>query len=415
MTARCAPLLMVMLAVVLVFEAAALAKTAIVYRTDRTAPMRGELVAEGPDQVVLRIANIETTIPRRLIRRIEFELTVPEQYAQRIADLEADDHEGKYNAIKWLYGLNTLEADKLAKGELDKLIKAKPDHQQARLLRELIQQRIKAREAEQDNGGQTTTDPTKDPTPPTDTTKPGKAKVLDKDQVNLMKVIEIIIDDKPRIAINNRDLNKFYEEYREHAAMSEYQGRSGRSKFMRLDGYRIMDLIFKMGATKWYSKVNVLDEPKPLQTYRQNYAAGLVARHCGSCHGGGKAKGLYIVTERAASIETAYTNLLIMHRTNIKDLKVIDRAVPDESLLLQYALPREDARYPHPEVKGFRQFFTGKDDKRFAEAVAWVRSLYPKAQYPIQYTIPATVGSDKPAAETPADETPAKGAPATDG
>ena len=377
----------------------ALAKVAIVYRNDRNTPMRGELVAEGPDKIVIKIANIDTPIPRHLIDRIEYELTVPEEYAEKTRDLAKTDIEGRYKAIKWLYGLSTDQADRLAVRELRGLLADQKDHQQARLLMELIQQRIKDRNKPDDGGGNGSK-PDKPDSGNGQTehaTRPGKARTLTKEERNLMKVIEVVLDDKPRIAISDRDMIDFYDKYREDPALADYRGRRGRTAFLNLDGYQKMDIIFRTKASDYYKKVSINDEPQPLQTFRQKIAGGLVGRHCGSCHGGGKAPGLHIITERATGEEVAYTNLLILSRAKSRNLPLIDRNVPNESLLLQYGLPREEARYPHPDVRGFKHFFSGVDDPRFAEAVSWVNSLYRKANYPIEYKLPKPAEEEKDA------------------
>ncbi len=387
MTARCLRLLTLGVLCVATLASPVAAKTAVVYRTDREQPMRGEWVSEDADQIVIRIANINTPIPRRLIRKIEFELSIPERYQQKTAELADDDNEGRYEAIKWLYSLNALQADRLAEQELNKLLEPKPDHQQAKLLRELVRQRIAARQAEADKNRP---DPRPDQPEGDDAAADdGDGPVMLKpEQRNLMKVIEVVLKEKPRVAISNADKLEFYEAHRDKPAMSDYVGERGKGRFVRLDGHEILDMIFTVGDRRYYQKVTMLDEPKPLQTFRQSYAAGLVARHCGSCHGGGEAPGLYLFTDRASGEETAYTNLLILQRTRVGNRHMIDREVPAESLLLQYALPRDEARFAHPDVPRFKQYFSGVNDKRFQKAVQWVGSLYRKANYPVDYQVP---------------------------
>jgi hypothetical protein len=393
------------LAVVIVALIAELgpAKTAIVYRTDRDEPMRGELVSEQPDKVIIKIANIDTPIPRSVILRVEYELSIAEQYAERTAEIEPTEFDRRYEAIKWLYGHNTLEADQLAARELRKLLDDKPDHPQAPLLLELVTQRIQGRLADPQ-------DPNPDDDVPNgadqDTDKPtARPRTLDPEQRNLMKVIEIVLSARPRIAISDRDLREFYDKYRDDPAMTRYQGRRGKARFMRLKGHQHLELIFETKAKEYYSKVTIRDEPKPLQVYRQKIASGLVARHCGSCHGHGEADGLYLIPEDASGEEVAYTNLLILHRTQVGKQRLIDRDIPEESLLVQYALPREAARYPHPDVPGFKQYFRSEDDPRYGETIEWIGSLYRKAQYPVDYQIPTAASQDAQEAAPEQDDT----------
>ncbi|MCD6303865.1 MAG: hypothetical protein J7M21_02765, partial [Planctomycetes bacterium] len=70
----------------------------------------------------------------------------------------------------------------------------------------------------------------------------------------------------------------------------------------------------------------------------------------------------------------AYTNFLILdsfHKPG--GLRMIRRDNPEESLLLQYALPRNIARYRHPEK--IRSAFRSRNDPGYRLTLQWIRSL----------------------------------------
>ncbi len=55
---------------------------------------------------------------------------------------------------------------------------------------------------------------------------------------------------------------------------------------------------------------------------------------------------------------------------------MIDRASPEMSLLLQWGLARESARYPAPEIDGWEPMFRSTDDSEFRRYVDWIDSLF---------------------------------------
>jgi hypothetical protein len=54
---------------------------------------------------------------------------------------------------------------------------------------------------------------------------------------------------------------------------------------------------------------------------------------------------------------------------------VVDRDFPESSLLLQYMLPLDRADAPHPDVPGFKPMARSKNDPKYQEALAWIKSL----------------------------------------
>ncbi len=219
--------------------------------------------------------------------------------------------------------------------------------------------------------------------------------MLTDEQIHLIKVYEIDLQAEPRITIPRQTLLEFLENYRADPALAEYPGRAGRQTFLRLPGWRQLQILFQARAREFYDDVVVLDEPQAMQTFRTRIAAGLLAQRCARCHGGGEAPGLYLFAGQPNRESVAYTNFLILHRTGL-----IDRDQPIESRLLQYGLPRAEATDPHPEAARFQQYYTGVEDPRFQQAVEWVGQLYrPKPNYPIEYSVPqaAAPQPDEPA------------------
>src|SRR5207249_9648644 len=70
------------------------------------------------------------------------------------------------------------------------------------------------------------------------------------------------------------------------------------------------------------------------------------------------------------------------------------------SLIVQFALPRDQAQYPHPEVQGWTNALRSKQDPRFGQFTNWIgrglRAIEPK--YGFEFPLPGTPKA-APAAE----------------
>ncbi len=406
---RIAPVALLVLAVLVSVPQTAWAKVAVLWLRDRTDPIKGELVAETPETVTIKIAGIATPIDRDRIDRIDYELSVPDQYAQKRSRIDDSNHEARYELIYWLYSHASPSTYRLAQGELKKLLADDPDHTRAKLLLDLTEQKLRAiaeASPDQRDAGDAATDGGPTPTgagrdaPPTLTEK----------QRDLIKVYEVEPGDRPRVVIPDDIVNEFLEKYRTDPAVADYVGREGERRFKRLAGYEQLNVLFDARAREYYDDVVIRDEPRPLTELRQQFGPTLISRYCGSCHGGGTIEGPYIFTRRPNSEEIAYTNFFILNEIQGGQRHMIDRTIPKESLLLQYALPRADATYLHPEVDGMQPYFTGYNDPRYDRAVQWIQALLPSnTSYPIDYRPPQTPVTPVTPAEEADGEAPADG------
>ena len=74
--------------------------------------------------------------------------------------------------------------------------------------------------------------------------------------------------------------------------------------------------------------------------------------------------------------KTVYTNFFYLQSPTIGNQDMINRQIPERSLLLQYGLDRSAAEWPHPEVVGWRPKFQNKQDKFFQLIGDWIGSLW---------------------------------------
>ena len=96
------------------------------------------------------------------------------------------------------------------------------------------------------------------------------------------------------------------------------------------------------------------------------------------------------LNRKANTMGDIYSNFFILSSTSFKDRKLIDRDNPVESLLIQYGLPQDVAKYPHPKVKGFRAPIRSTQDKIYKDLLNWIQNeLYRwQSDYGVKYTIP---------------------------
>jgi hypothetical protein len=112
------------------------------------------------------------------------------------------------------------------------------------------------------------------------------------------------------------------------------------------------------------------------------------------CHGGSDAGRLALATRRPNHDQTVYTNLYILQKYRTNDgLPLLNWENPEQSVLFQMGLPREDSLFPHPNAPigvagrdGWKRTFRDVDEKMFRRSVEWVRSMYkPRPDYAIPY------------------------------
>jgi hypothetical protein len=414
------PLAIVLLSAVfalpLLMATQAEAKTAIVHIKDRTTPMRGELVSESSDAIVLKIANIPTTIEKSRIERIEYELSPVEKFQEQLQAIDDDAHEKRYmlareafDNVELLPG-QRLALDQAIAAELQSLTKAAPDMEQAKILLELTQTRIReAREEAAEQAADNNARPTR-PTPQNQqqaAQATDELPVLNDKQRNLLKVYEINTKNKPRVVVPNDTLNKLLDEYRSAPALSDYIGPNGEARLKRMDGYEQLSLLFDVKARNLYDEVIIRDEPKVLQAWRTKYNPRMVVGYFARYFDAEQIPGFRIHDQRANREAEAYTNYYIIRNLEVDNRPLIDLNRPRESVLVQWALPRDSATFPAPQVKGWRPYFTGLEDPRLREFESWIQSIFTR-DYPIQYQLPnteepeaAAEAEDEEAAEQP--------------
>lgn len=346
----------------------------------------GELVEQGPQRIVLKIAGIETPIQLSLVDSVEVLPPVLERYRAMRATIDDNDVERLLLVVEWLRARDQWE---LALAELDHILDLQPDNGEARRLKLLVEA--------QRNLTQNQTYPA-----PKADVVPAPALVdfplLSEKDVNLIKVYEADLADPPRMLIDRETITRLLEEHAADPLIPKNP--QERDAIYRWSPARILDLMFRVQARNLYANVKVLDAPRPMRLFRDDLNRGLIANNCATsrCHGGVEAGRLMLTNKRPNSDQSVYTNFLILERFKLPDGKpMINYDEPGASPLLNMALPRDVAAVKHPQVPGpggrgdlWKPFFKSTDDPRFQAGLEWIQSMYrPRPDYPIEYHSPA--------------------------
>jgi len=375
-----------------------------VIETESGQTFEGELISETDQTVILLISGIETPVKRSNIKSITLKKSGQEIYEERRAELKDDDLDGRFALAYDMYEMGELD---LAKQETRSLLQRFPDSEKVQRLDDVVADAIKLRE---DRVEQPAVDPAGPaPQAPADDRPKGgrldpqilREQQLSEKEINLIRLWELptdLTDLKPRIIIPRETIEAVLDEYADREEVPK--GRREQNAFRTADGWEQLPVLFAVRARELYPTVRVIEDPPVMKTYRSEIAPLYINGYFSETFGRGAVEGLSLFGGRGQRVRAAYTDFYILHKFQRGNAYMIDRDKPEESLLVQWGLPRDQAIYKAPDVPGWRPFFTGRDDPKFDKVVEWIDSLYKTVDYGIRYSPPAPdqIGIAEPAA-----------------
>ena len=214
--------------------------------------------------------------------------------------------------------------------------------------------------------------------------------LLTDEDIELIKVYEVDLksDPPPRIVIPRDELRNFLLENQEDNRIP--RGKQEQEKWLREDGYKQLQWLFDFKARDYYKHVRVrsqIDSLRDWSNIHRRYIHGFFQPTFAT----GAVPELYLFPRGREADKIEMTNFYILTQVSVEGKPIIDRNQPDESLLLQWGLPRESAKFPAPDVDGWEPKFKGPDDERFIEHVNWIKSLVAANQdstLGIEYKVP---------------------------
>jgi len=401
----------------------AAAKTAVVHYHDGRS-LEGEIVDEPPGAIRFKDSSgITITIQRDDIKKIEYRKSPLEAYRDRKAALDADDERGLFQAIHELYKAGYV---KQAKAEVAAARETFPESRRLMALAKEIDDTLAGDAAPDAGEGD---DPQPDAGDGNDegdrgdaaaaATQGPKIPAISEADMHLIRLWELPSDlskasPKPRVRVPRDTLREVFREYADNPLTPK--GRTDQNNMLRAPGWEQLNLLFKLSAREFYKDVEVLQDPEPLREFRR-----INARYINDWFierfGDGSIEGLALHRNVNTRMDRAlYTNFYILSEwQDAQGRRMIDRASPSDSLLLQWGLDPTIAKYPAPRKSGagrFVPFFPrGVDDPQFKAMAEWIGSLYRDPDYGVETEIPGLIKPDADAADDAEDPD----APAGDG
>jgi len=226
----------------------------------------------------------------------------------------------------------------------------------------------------------------------------GKTGLLTPQQISVIRLLEMKDDDRTvRGEIPRQVRQDFWDNIYVKLPDVDTSPEAHNSFLNPNNFFEIAKQIRQSLNMNYIQSVTVRNDPESLAQFRsavQTY----VLQNCATaaCHGGNNAGDFHILNP-APNDQALYTNFYVMSMYNAKTGgKVIDRDNPDKSLIIQFALPRQQAAFPHPNNIEIRNKVTGPSDTRVQQMTAWISGLtLPRPNYGINYP----VGGAPPAPE----------------
>jgi hypothetical protein len=383
----------------------------VVLRNGQT--RQGVIIEDSWDRVVIEVEGIRAVLPRDGVDYVMLEPTFEEQYTRYKAALEPGMYDEHYRLCTWLFD---HRAYALAERELAELL-SNVDMVDAHKLLSLTRSQLalahrpdSAPDREEPANNADPGDPSSGPVYERDLLP---KEILGRADVNLIRVYEIDLRNPPRVKVDADTIRKLVEHYGASSLIPDSQ--DGRTAMFRADPIRIVELMFRLKARELYPEVRVLTEPKALNLFRQRVHDTWLMNNCATsrCHGGLRAGRLFLHRLRHKDERVRFTNLLILHRLDLDSRwPLVNYEEPIMSRIIQFGLPRGEARLPHPDVPGWRPAFRPGADRMKQDALAWIEAMmlawieammHPRPRYPVDYEPPVIEDAGAPSDEAAPD------------
>ena len=352
----------------------------------------------GADHVTVTVRGIPTQIARADVRDITYGPGVDAEYKERLAKLDDKDVKGRMELARWAFARQRYD---LARDAADRALAVDPNSAEATNFLNLVQSQQRMERSRE----RAATGPADPEARPAETTATRAATnrvewvLLGDAEINRIRQEELRnADARVRFRFVNNVENRFL------AANRDLTVQDWRALAPLQRAINILD----RGHPTLRDDVVLTSEPQAIIDYRR-IVQPLVQANCATaaCHGGTSAGPLVLNNTADVNDAAAYTNFYILAKYAQKqraggdqqspfgggevERRMIDRMHPDDSLLLQYGLPRNQARLPHPEVKGLRPAFQrGREDTKYQAIWRWIgQTLAPvEPNYGIDYRPP---------------------------
>lgn len=355
------------------------------------------LVSENNQQVVVEvIEGVRATFDRSDIESIEPRKTLPQLYRERRAELDDDDFAGRYELAYFLFQEKAYD---LARRELNSILNDFEEADRAQRLLRVLDEREKTAPSRE-----TPSRPDRTPAQPSPTDTDGDdglvVEPLTEQEISMIRLWEMPANDEairelaPRVTVPRDVIERFIEAYRDQPGFPD-TSRETLGRIRNAEGYQQLLLMMRMRARDFYDDVLIRDDPPSMLEFRRTIHRAYVWNYLEPTFGDGAVEGLKLDRFGNPLHEsTVYTNFLALHEFEQGGSRMIDRNEPERSLMLQWGLPRDQARVPAPDVPRWRPYFSSTEDPRYGRYLQWIRSLYPEPRYGVSLRAAETAEED---------------------
>ena len=360
--------------------------------------VEAELIRDELQQARVRIANIEVTLPREDFWALELAPSFEDSLAQLRLNIPATAWPQRVQLAKWMMSQNQPLA---AKEELVEILRSY-DSQEPRDL--LARAETLIRMQTRDDSDKSKSKTSNSGSSKRSMDQPGlPTQRLSPDDVNILKVLEVNFERPPQMEASPDLAKKIVASYSNSDLVPADP--AARKSMESWSPEQLLKLLFALKARELYQDIQVTSEPIALEIFHRRVHDNWLIPNCATsrCHGGLSAGNFFLFSTDYRSERTRYTNLMILLRSPALEGKppLIDFTHPDQSLLIQYARPRIDAKFPHPDIPGWKPVLISGRESLMNDALLWIRGMHqPRSDYPIDYTPPRLGNSRKNEADS---------------
>jgi hypothetical protein len=328
-------------------------------------------VTELPDQIIIEIRGIRSTIDRANIRSIAYSDTIEQECRKRLAKLTAYDVAGRVELAQWLFENKAYE---MARGVLSDAAQIQPKNPDVIDMARTVERQLLL-EASEDRRHAPVQLAAVGDTPPAGAVPAapadphaGTGRLLTPEEVNQVKQAEWQEGQQVRVTFKGDVLRKY-------VAKEGIQP----AEFNRMTPAQRAWAIVQHGTPEMKKDVVLVNDPPAMATFKRVQQSLLYAG-CANCHTAGKQQGNFALHFPADELAT-YTNFLILQRYQKKlgdrTYLMIDRSRPEDSLLAQFSLPLDIGQPPHPKARNYSGAIKTRNDPRLKTAIDWISQLNP--------------------------------------
>jgi hypothetical protein len=377
--------------------------------------VRGEILKDSLEEVEFQVDSVRGRVPREKVYRVMLELEFETRYARIKAAIAPEEHGRRLGMARWLADQDRLD---LAITELEALLRDGDVEEAREMLREInarVKLELSVKESKENSQKKAaakaadaaaaeqakTADASSNAAKPAPRGAPTTREMLPKDllsndDVNLVRVYEIDFKDPPRLTVSPEGVRQLILRYGSSALVPATT--QERNALYSKSSVEIARLMFDLKARDIYNYIEVEEDPTSVAKFRTRVHNSWLISNCATsrCHGGVDAGRFFLYTGNAKDQRIRYTNLLTLLNFKVDGKPVVNFEDPPNSLLIQYAMTRSSARYPHPDVKGWRPVLSTTTPQLLQDTLDWIRSMYqPRPEYPVKYVAPKLDAVDK--------------------